>query len=173
MLTVSNLAKQFGISRTTILYYEKVGLLTPAYRSNNSYRWYGESELEQLETILAYRSFGIPVAEIKLLLEDNNPELHELCLRKQFKNLEREIQEFRRQQRAILKLLEHSEFLEEKMISKERWVEIMQASGLNEQDMQNWHKQFEKLEPEAHQEFLVSLGIEEKEIAEIRSWSRE
>ncbi len=38
--------------------------------------------------------------------------------------------------------------------------------------MQNWHKQFEKMEPDAHQEFLESLSIDAKEISEIRAWSK-
>jgi MerR family transcriptional regulator, thiopeptide resistance regulator len=58
------------------------------------------------------------------------------------------------------------------MINKERWVEIMRAAGLNEKDMRNWHIQFEKMEPEAHQEFLESLGINATEIQQIREWSR-
>lgn len=39
MLTVSQLGKYVGISRTTILYYEKERLLMPAFRSENGYRW--------------------------------------------------------------------------------------------------------------------------------------
>ena len=58
------------------------------------------------------------------------------------------------------------------MINKERWVEIMRAAGLNEKDMHNWHIQFEKMEPEAHQEFLESLGIKATEIQKIRELSR-
>jgi len=58
------------------------------------------------------------------------------------------------------------------MIGKERWVEIMRAAGLNDQNMQSWHEQFEKLEPGAHQEFLEFLGIETSEIKKIREWSR-
>ena len=50
------------------------------------------------------------------------------------------------------------------MINKERWVEIMRAAGLTQEDMHNWHIQFEKMEPESHQEFLESLGIEAAEI---------
>ncbi len=58
------------------------------------------------------------------------------------------------------------------MISKERWVEIMRAAGFKDEDMHNWHIQFEKMEPEAHQEFLESLGIKPAEIKKIREWSR-
>ena len=58
------------------------------------------------------------------------------------------------------------------MVNKERRVEIMRAAGFNEADMHNWHIQFEKMESEAHQEFLESLEIPMDEIAEIREWSR-
>jgi len=54
------------------------------------------------------------------------------------------------------------------VITKDRWVEIMRAAGLSDDDMHNWHRQFERLEPEAHQEFLESLGIEPDEIRAIR-----
>ncbi len=58
------------------------------------------------------------------------------------------------------------------MINKDRWVEIMRAAGLSDQDMHNWHRQFERLEPEAHQEFLQSLSIPAAEIDSIRRWSQ-
>ena len=57
------------------------------------------------------------------------------------------------------------------MINKERWVDIMRAAGLNDEDMHSWHIQFEKMEPDAHQEFLESLGIKPAEITKIREWS--
>jgi len=44
---------------------------------------------------------------------------------------------------------------------------------MNDEDMQNWHRQFEKLEPEAHQEFLESLQIDDNEIKQIRQWSKQ
>ena len=59
------------------------------------------------------------------------------------------------------------------MLNKERWVEVMRAAGLTEADMHRWHIQFEKMEPEAHQEFLESLGIPAAEIDSIREYSRE
>lgn len=58
------------------------------------------------------------------------------------------------------------------MVHKERWVEIMKAAGFSDEDMHNWHCQFEKMEPEAHDEFLQSLGIDAEEVRRIREWSR-
>ena len=43
---------------------------------------------------------------------------------------------------------------------------------MTEEDMANWHKQFERMEPDAHQEFLESLQIDVDEIAEIRAIAR-
>ena len=58
------------------------------------------------------------------------------------------------------------------MITKEKWVSIMKASGLSEADMHRWHAEFEKAAPEDHQEFLEFLHIPAAEIAAIRDWSR-
>ncbi len=55
------------------------------------------------------------------------------------------------------------------MVTKERWVEIMSAAGLSDQDMMNWHRKFEAMEPNEHQKFLESLGIAPDEIRKIRS----
>ncbi|MFK0572594.1 MerR family transcriptional regulator [Endozoicomonas sp.] len=64
MLTVTQLARRYDISRTVILYYEREGLFMPHFRSANGYRWYGIDEFKRLEAIMAYRAFGIPVSSI-------------------------------------------------------------------------------------------------------------
>jgi len=38
--------------------------------------------------------------------------------------------------------------------------------------MQEWHAEFEKMSPDAHQDFLESLGIAPGEITSIRQFSR-
>ena len=172
MLTVTQLAKRSHISRTTILYYERAGLLCPKTPSENGYRWYGEGEMKRLESILAYRSFGLAITDISALLDLDESITQEQILLDQFNSLEREIQKLRQQQKAIVMLLENHSLLEQNMVNKERWVETMKAAGLDDEAMKNWHKQFELMEPEAHQEFLESLSIAEDEIEGIREWSK-
>ncbi len=169
MLTVSQLAKKCGISRATILYYEREGLLLPAHRSANEYRWYGDSEVERLAAIMSYRSYGIPVADIGDLLDRKNGKSQSQILKDHFNALEKEINRLRKQQKAIVALLQEPELLEENMVNKERWVEIMQAAGFDEDAMRKWHQKFEEMEPAEHQTFLESLGIAEEEIKRIRS----
>ena len=144
----------------------------PHSRSRNGYRWYGDDEQKKLEAILAYRSYGVPIREIASMLNRDTEMEQERVLRKQFASLEQEIQKLRQQQKAIVLLLEHPTLMEQQMVNKERWVEIMKAAGFDEETMKNWHKQFEKMEPEAHQEFLESLSIDQEEIKQIRVWSR-
>lgn len=172
MLTITQLARQFKISRTTVLYYEREGLLLPASRSDNGYRWYGEAEARRLENILAFRAFGIPVSQLKNLLDHQEDHAVEGALHRQFQSLEQQVMELRRQQAAIMSLLGTPELLENDMLTKERWVDIMRASGMSDEDMTNWHRQFEKMEPQAHQEFLESLNISPEEIQKIREHSR-
>ncbi|MGF1753807.1 MerR family transcriptional regulator [Vibrio makurazakiensis] len=173
MLTVTQIANKHNISRTTVLYYERAGLLAPASRSDNGYRWYGDNESKRLESIISYRSYGMPITEIASLLETQDSACQESILQGQFNALEVEIQRLRQQQKAILTLLEKPQLLANENMTKDKWVEIMVASGMDDKDMQNWHKQFEQREPSAHQEFLESLNIDSNEIKTIRTWCLE
>ena len=168
MLSVTQLANQFSVSRATVLYYEKKGLLFPATRSDNGYRWYGDKEIETFGNILSYRSFGLPVSQLKELIERKDNFARERILRKQFCSLDEEIKSLQRQKKAIVLLLKQPIILEKNMVTKDRWVEIMRAAGLNDEDMLNWHRKFESMEPEEHQKFLESLGIDSNEISQIR-----
>lgn len=167
MLTITQLARECGLSRTTVMYYEQQGLLVPAYRGDNGYRWYGSKELERLKTIAAYRAYGLSLASIETLLNQHG-ESQAQILKDHFNQLEQEIQNLRVQQKAILALLQDPELLEQDMVTKARWVEIMQAAGFSEADMVKWHQKFEEMEPQEHQKFLESLGIAADEIARIR-----
>jgi len=48
------------------------------------------------------------------------------------------------------------------------WVERFRAIGLDEAAMQNWHRLFEKENPDGHQSFLEWLGLTAEKITEIR-----
>ena len=166
MLTVSRLAKKLGLSRTTILYYEKQGLLKPSLIAENGYRWYGESE--RLKSIISYRSYRLSISDIRLLLEPLSISQGQI-LENHFRALEQEINNLRAHQKAIIELLKKSILLKEKFVNKAKWVEIMIAAGLSKEDMMKWHQKFEEMEPEEHQKFLESLNITQDEITAIRS----
>ncbi|MEZ9593081.1 MerR family transcriptional regulator [Shewanella sp. 10N.261.52.F9] len=169
MYTVTQLAKRANISRTTLLYYEKEGLLTPALRADNGYRYYGEAEDKKLAAIVSYRAYGLSVANIATLLNKENALEQPQLLKEHFNQLEQEVAKLRQQQRAIVILLKAPDLLENEMVNKQRWVEIMLEAGFDEAAMVRWHQTFEKLEPKEHQKFLESLSIDAEEIKRIRA----
>ena len=169
MLTITQLARQCGISRATILYYEREELLTPTFRSENGYRRYGDREIERLKAIVSYRSYGLPVANIRSMLDRKKGVSQFQILRDHLNELGKEIDLLRKQQKAIIALLQEPKLLEENMVTKDRWVEIMQAAGFDEAAMVTWHQKFEEMEPSEHHKFLESLGLDSEEIERIRS----
>jgi DNA-binding transcriptional MerR regulator len=171
MWTVSKLAAHCGLSRGTLLYYESIGLLKPPARSAANYRRYGERDLQRLQQVCAYRHAGLTLDDIRAILERPESDAGAV-LKRRLLALDREIETRRAHQRAILKLLKNDSIGRKKMITKEKWVSIMKASGLTEADMHRWHAEFEKAAPEEHREFLEFLHIPAEEIQTIRDWSR-
>lgn len=172
MLSVSQLARACGLSRTTILYYESCGLLKPALRSNADYRLYGEKEIRVLKQICLYRSVGLSVRDIRRMLAAPQSDAAEV-LKRRLVELDSEIGQLRRHQLAILRLLKSKPILRRtKNMNKQKWVAIMKSAGFSEDDMHRWHREFERAAPEDHQEFLQYLHIPAEEIRSIREWSR-
>ena len=174
LMTVGQVARQSGLARSTLLYYDRLGLLTPSGRSGSNYRLYRPADLDKLQEIRRYRGMGIPLKQIAEILRDASGQPSAQILRRRLTHLEAEINDLRRQQRCIVDILKQEELHQEtEMLTKERWTAVMKAAGMTEDMMHNWHIQFENMEPDAHQEFLESLEIKKKEIDRIRKWSRE
>jgi DNA-binding transcriptional MerR regulator len=172
MLTVSALARRCGVSRSTVLYYESIGLLTGAHRTHSNYRVYGDAQLARLRQIRAYRDAGLEIADVRALL-DGRPGDAARVLSRRLVEIDAEIARMREHQRAIARLLPRTGDIEEdELISKDKWVAIMRASGFTDADMNRWHAEFERSAPAEHQEFLEFLRLPADEIAKIREWSR-
>lgn len=172
MYTIGRLAKEFGLSRSTLLYYDSIGLLKSGRRTNTRYRLYGEKEYERLEQICRFREIGLPLKGIKKLLRKLDDEASAI-LRSHLTALSEQIKVLRKQQFAIVELLKKESGLKNiPVINKEQWVELLSSTGLSEEDMHRWHIEFERLSPQGHHDFLASLGIEENEIKQIRDWAK-
>jgi DNA-binding transcriptional MerR regulator len=170
MLSVSQIAKQYRVSRTAILYYEKCGLLKPALRTAGNYRAYGDREVKRLEQICLYRSAGVSLRDIGLLLSAPESKITGL-LRRRLQEVDQEIARLRGHQLLILKLLRGHRIRRTKNMTKEKWVSIMKTAGFSDAEMQRWHRAFERSAPEEHEEFLKYLGIPQPQIRSIRQWS--
>jgi MerR family transcriptional regulator, repressor of the yfmOP operon len=73
LLRIQGVAAEVGLTPRSIRYYEEVGLLKPAARSEGAYRLYDADDLERLRFIKGLRDdAGFSLAEIGQLLEDED-----------------------------------------------------------------------------------------------------
>jgi DNA-binding transcriptional MerR regulator len=71
LLRIQDVAAETGLTTRAIRYYEEIGLLEPAARSEGAYRLYDPSDLERLRFIRSLRDdAGFSLAQIGQLLED-------------------------------------------------------------------------------------------------------
>ena len=68
-MKVGTLAKKTGLTVRTLHYYEEIGLLAPAYRSEAGYRLYGADEVARLQQILSLRQLGFSLEAIRECLD--------------------------------------------------------------------------------------------------------
>src|SRR5215471_13618233 len=109
MYTVTGLARRCGLSRSTILYYESVGLLKASSRTAGNYRQYGERDLERLQQIRAYRNVGLSLADIRAVVGRPGNDAAS-ALQRRLAQIDGEIDRLRGHQRVILRLLGHKTF---------------------------------------------------------------
>ena len=172
MYTIGQLAKRNALSRSALIYYDSKGLLKPSGRTHANYRVYSDDDVKKLERIILYRNAGMSLLTIAKLLNQETDEIN-LALEERLSSINQEIQELRVQQKVIIDIINNQGLIEKtRIVTKEKLVTMLQAAGLDEEGMKNWHIQFEQNAPEAHQDFLESIGIPDNEIATIREWSK-
>lgn len=171
MYTISKLAKEFGLARSTLLYYDRKNILKPSSRNSNNYRCYTEADRDRLHQICVLRSIGIPLEKIKMLIGYKTSDFTDILKQRLFE-LDDDLKKLRNQQRIIAELLGNKKLLQQtRSIDKSGWIALLQAAGLDDAGMAKWHNAFEKNAPKAHQEFLEFLGIDLAEIKKIRRGS--
>jgi DNA-binding transcriptional MerR regulator len=154
MYLIRQLAAKYHLTRTALLHYDAIGLLSPSKRTEAGYRLYGEEDEIRLQDILLFRSMGISLVDIKQLLEGDKSKLANVLLIR-LDELNREIEELKARQMNIINLLKDVKKVEEFFFQEnlERTAQIIFA-GI---DPLAWHEQFESISPELHKEFLEIL----------------
>lgn len=69
MLKIGELAALASVSRDTLRFYEKQGLITPVKRNNVGYRLYSETDVNRVSFIISAKEVGFTLNEIHQLLE--------------------------------------------------------------------------------------------------------
>ncbi len=108
-LKIGEVARLVNVPAKTLRYYEEIGLVSPAGRTDAGYRLYGWRELEQIEFVRRAKLMGLSLEEIKSLVraaEDGIPNkvfqrLDDL-LERSLEETERKIEELRAFRESLL-----------------------------------------------------------------------
>ena len=91
---IGDIAKKFGLNPRTIRYYETIGILPKARRTESGYRIYTDETIERLEFIFKAKTLGLKLDEIKeILLLHEKGEVPCECTREFIKSKIVEIEE--------------------------------------------------------------------------------
>ncbi|MEC6907719.1 MerR family transcriptional regulator [Photobacterium piscicola] len=144
MYLISELATKVGISRTTLLYYEKQGLIK-GHRLDNGYRHYSESDLQRLFLIKQLQSAGLTLKECQSCLE---AKLDKNILFERLAQLTEEIQKKTQARELLLGLL-------------------------GERSQRELHNSLSKSAPAVHLNWLNTQGYDEKEALRLKWLSKD
>ncbi|MGE4554028.1 MAG: MerR family transcriptional regulator, partial [Desulfovibrionaceae bacterium] len=174
MHTIGRLARQFGLSRSTLLYYDRIGLLHPTGHAKGEYRRYSAADAARLARICSLREAGLPLERIARVLDGPETALGQ-ALEARLDELVAEMRALREQQHVILELLGSGRLASgaagEGLLDKATWTALLRDAGFSEEDMRRWHADFERRAPESHLRFLRLLCLPKDEIDLIRAWA--
>lgn len=172
MYRIGQLCKKFNLSRSTLLYYDSIDLLTAEARTASNYRAFSDEDVRRLEQIALYRSAGVPLKDIKVIL-NSKKNITDDVLEKRLAELNDEIRNMELQRKVIVLMLKNTLLLDNtSVICKDNFISILEKAGLDYIKMNTLHSEFERLHPEEHQKFLEFLGIPPEEIKLIREHSK-
>jgi len=73
-LSIKEFSEFSGINQTTLRYYDEIGLLPPASRKKNKYRYYTPFQLIKLNYIRVLENLGVKLSAIKDMDSNRTPE---------------------------------------------------------------------------------------------------
>jgi len=144
MYRISELADLVGLSRTALLYYEKLELIC-AKRLSNGYRVYNDRDVQRIRLIQQLQAGGLTLKECQACLE---AKVDRALLKKRLDHLDQEI-EHKQQSRRLL------------------------AALLGEGVQHEWHDTLSEVAPDAHLDWLITQGFNEKEALRLKWLSKD
>src|SRR6478752_7825115 len=144
MYRVSDFAGKAGVTVRTLHHYDRLGLLKPSGRTEAGYRLYGERDFARLQEIVTLKFIGLPLRQIKDLLDGSDLDLSS-TLRLQ----RRLLQEKRLQLEAAIQAIEEAERSLKSsrapdLVALKKIIEVMER-----QNAMEWTKKYYSEEAQA------------------------
>lgn len=130
LFSIGEISKLQNISRQTLIFYDKIGLFSPAYTNpENGYRYYSSSQLDYLDTICIMKKIGFSLDEIKAHMKSFTIDNSIVALRKQLSVINRQIEELQ----IIKTRVEHRCLQLENSVSIHDCIDAVSVEEINSQ----------------------------------------
>jgi DNA-binding transcriptional MerR regulator len=137
MFLAREFAERAGITVRTLHHYDRLGLLKPSRYTQAGYRLYGERDFARLQQIVMLKYIGLPLKEIKRLLDER-----ELDLRMTLRLQRAVVEEKRRQLDSVIQAIERAESVMA-MSDEPDWETFKQIiEVINMQNDMEWMKKY-------------------------------
>lgn len=73
-MTAGQFAARAGVTKRTVQFYDKVGLLNPSHRTRSGHRYYTKQDLARLQRILTLKYIGLTIDEIGGIIRQDGHE---------------------------------------------------------------------------------------------------
>lgn len=117
LYAISEMASMFGVTRQTLIYYDRIGLFSPAYVNDEGYRFYAPTQIPELRLICLLRDLGVELKEIEQRISSSDPAPIVACLSEQVGKLDKEIEALQNCRESVVERLE---FYRTAMLWKDR-----------------------------------------------------
>ncbi len=106
-LSVNEFSKLSGIERTTLRYWDEIGLFSPARRDpENNYRYYSPYQIISVNFVSVLSDFNIPLKTIATERDERTPESIVSLIERQEKHLDMELRRLQERQAVMHERLE-------------------------------------------------------------------
>lgn len=93
LYSVGEVCSLMHVTRKTLFYYDKIGLLKPTERTSvQQFKLYDAAQINRLNQILIYRNAGLNIQEVRALLDDEKTD-HLKVMEAALQRLEKERKE--------------------------------------------------------------------------------
>ena len=139
-LTIGEAAELLGVTVRTLRHWESIGLLVPSWRTLGGHRLYVDDDLERAQLILVYREIGLPLSEVRELVDgDGDAREH---LERQRRLLAERASHLRRMIGAVDEMLEEMSMGENKKTHENDKHNKIDARAAAEKFGGGWRQDF-------------------------------
>lgn len=103
---VSEIARLSGVTKRTIQFYDKKGILKPSYINEHGYRFYSDNDFLKLQKILSLKYIGLSLNDIKTIMVSESDINIKDSLNMQKKLIEKKITELKQISKTLDDILE-------------------------------------------------------------------